>query len=137
MAAQSPFWWVGQDVSWISQRILNKCSINTNIGVLAVFLLCSCVIDAIHAEDIFGAPDRKNIFKNSLGIEFVYIPPGSFMMASPGHVVDPEGPKTGAFKAFRGGSCVDVTRLCRSAAGGKEEQSFKSGYLGFRLVYVK
>jgi len=50
------------------------------------------------------------------------------------HVIDPEGPITGALKICRGGSWYNGARYCRSASRGKFKPDHCSDVIGFRLV---
>lgn len=51
-------------------------------------------------------------------------------------VVDPKGPFSGSYRVLRGGSWNFSEWFCRSADRHYEAPSFKSGYYGFRLVFV-
>ena len=50
------------------------------------------------------------------------------------YLVDPEGPSSGKRRVFKGGSWLNDAAQCRSANRFREIPSFKSRYLGFRLV---
>ena len=50
------------------------------------------------------------------------------------YLVDPEGPSSGARRVFKGGSWLNDAVQCRSANRFRDIPSFKSRYLGFRLV---
>ncbi len=50
--------------------------------------------------------------------------------------IDPEGPDTDQFRAFRGGAWAIPVGGCRSAYRGKVPPSFKNNDLGFRVVLV-
>jgi formylglycine-generating enzyme required for sulfatase activity len=47
--------------------------------------------------------------------------------------IDPEGPEAGKLKVLRGGSWVDEPGLCRAAARGAYEPSFRGFNVGFRV----
>ncbi|MDL1964998.1 MAG: formylglycine-generating enzyme family protein, partial [Deltaproteobacteria bacterium] len=49
-------------------------------------------------------------------------------------ITDPEGPSSGARRVFKGGSWLNDAAQCRSANRFRDIPSFKSRYLGFRLV---
>jgi formylglycine-generating enzyme required for sulfatase activity len=51
---------------------------------------------------------------------------------------DPEGPDAGRHgpRVYRGGSCSDSPRLCRSAYRVRYDQALRSGNLGFRLALI-
>lgn len=50
------------------------------------------------------------------------------------YLIDPEGPSSGARRVFKGGSWLNDAAQCRSANRFRDIPSFKSRYLGFRLV---
>ncbi len=47
---------------------------------------------------------------------------------------DPQGPATGGYRLFRGGSWSSLLRRCRAAYRGTYEPTLRNSYLGFRLV---
>ena len=50
------------------------------------------------------------------------------------YLIDPKGPSSGKRRVFKGGSWLNDAAQCRSANRFREIPSFKSRYLGFRLV---
>ncbi len=55
---------------------------------------------------------------------------------SGGHVTDPAGASSGAFRVFRGGSWYNTAQRCRSAFRDRLNPSSQNSSLGFRLVRV-
>ncbi len=51
-----------------------------------------------------------------------------------GSVTDPRGPTTGSYRVDRGGSWINIGRLCRAAVRGGFWPDFRCGYIGFRPV---
>ncbi len=49
---------------------------------------------------------------------------------------DPRGPTTGTRRVWRGGSWIDSSRVCRSAARGEYNAQTRTSYIGFRVVCV-
>ena len=49
---------------------------------------------------------------------------------------NPQGPSSGSFRVFRGGSWFDGARNCRVSNRHNHVPSFSDGYLGLRLVLV-
>ena len=47
---------------------------------------------------------------------------------------DPTGPNSGASHVFRGGSCYDLARICRSSRRDGYSSGYRERYLGLRLV---
>ena len=50
-----------------------------------------------------------------------------------GSVTDPFGPSSGTYRVRRGGSWLDIGKLCRSALRFRFSPGFRDDYLGFRL----
>ena len=55
---------------------------------------------------------------------------------SAGAQTNPQGPSSGSFRVFRGGSWFDGARNCRVSNRHNHVPSFSDGYLGLRLVLV-
>ena len=53
-----------------------------------------------------------------------------------GIVENPRGPKTGSYRVLRGGSWYDDAQYCRSANRDNGYPAGRSGFIGFRLVFV-
>ncbi|OQX08654.1 MAG: hypothetical protein BWK80_47925, partial [Desulfobacteraceae bacterium IS3] len=51
-----------------------------------------------------------------------------------GAVTDPAGPDSGSNRVGRGGSWLNVARLCRSARRSRDSPGLRYNYLGFRLL---
>jgi len=51
-----------------------------------------------------------------------------------GIAVDPQGPSTGLYRVFRGGSWDNSARYCRSAGRSGTGPGYASNYVGFRVV---
>ena len=54
-----------------------------------------------------------------------------------GSATDPTGPSSGSGRVLRGGSWVGYAGCCRSARRGRFPPSFRSFYLGFRVVLFR
>ncbi|MFH1092253.1 MAG: formylglycine-generating enzyme family protein, partial [Pseudomonadota bacterium] len=54
-----------------------------------------------------------------------------------GNVTDPAGPSSGSSRVLRGGSWIDVVRLCRSASRFRNDPDVRGFNAGFRLVLTR
>jgi len=114
-----------------------------------IIFLFQCTVVIFASIFAVCAQQAEEKITNTLGMEFVLIPQGQFMMGSPkdetswcqdqfgpylpDEVTDPKGPTAGTYRVMRGGTWYSPACDCRSASRFGSPPHYRFRHIGFRL----